>query len=395
MIDKVLLTKYNDIPCMFAFRGERLVFGQFKQMYEVGDLFIGKVLKIQKNLNAAFIEYRNGCLGYLPLSGNQDYKPEMALPVMLKKAAVKTKEPVLSDELSLTGLFCVVTSKKGNVVFSKALSSENKNAIYSVLGREEFPFTVIVRTNAAILLDNDNSMDLEEALEPLLKEISNLVIEMTEIVNRCDTRTLFLNITQKEHFLCSSVGKIKLNSDTEIITDVPDFYEQLSNRFGVIATNKHLRFYSDSFPLLSLYSTKREIERALSKRVWLKSGGSLIVEQTEAMVVIDVNTGKNEKKLSKNDLIMQTNHEAVSEIALQIQIRNLTGMILIDFVKPAKITQLNELLLPMKKALCDDWVKTDVIDITSLGLMEITREKKEAPFQTQIKKVGLDGFFKD
>ena len=126
------------------------------------------------------------------------------------------------------------------------------------------------------------------------------------------------------------------------------------------------------------------MDDALSKKVWLKSGGFLIIEPTEALTVIDVNSGKFEKKMPAEDYYKKVNEEAAVEIARQLKLRNISGIIIVDFINMQNVDNQKDLLDSLSKLVSKDKIKTFVIGMTSLGLVEITREKKEKPLWEQI-----------
>ena len=129
-----------------------------------------------------------------------------------------------------------------------------------------------------------------------------------------------------------------------------------------------------------------KIQEATAKKVWLKSGGYIIIEQTEAFNVIDVNSGKYDQKKSKEWSVHQTNREAAFESARQIHLRNLSGIILIDFINESTAL-LKELIDYVKECLSKDKIKTSFIDVTKLGLFEITRQKREKSLQEQLNEI--------
>ena len=126
------------------------------------------------------------------------------------------------------------------------------------------------------------------------------------------------------------------------------------------------------------------MDRACQKRVWLKSGGYLIIEYTEAMVVIDVNTGKYSGKKNKEEAIRLTNREAAEEISRQLRLRNLSGIIIVDFIDMKNQEFKDELMLYLKKLVHQDPIKTTVVDMTQLNLVEITRKKEKKPLWEQL-----------
>ncbi len=172
----------------------------------------------------------------------------------------------------------------------------------------------------------------------------------------------------------------------EIVTDHRAVFEALSALEG----QKPLRFYQDSMISLDiLYGLRTKIEEALNKRVWLKSGAFLIIEPTEALTVIDVNSGKftpsKQTKADAETFYGKVNEEAAVEIALQLRLRNLSGMILVDFINLKEKEARSQLLDFCKNTLEKD-PRTRVVDITRLGLLEMTRKKIGKPLAEQVEE---------
>jgi len=140
-----------------------------------------------------------------------------------------------------------------------------------------------------------------------------------------------------------------------------------------------IRFYNDTFPLSKLYSIESKMEELFAKKVNLKSGANLIIEYTEAMTVIDVNTAKCITKKDKDSVIYKINLEAAQEIARQLRLRNLSGIIIVDFINIENEQYQAELIQELKKLLKQDSVPCNFVDITALGLVEITRKKIKKP----------------
>jgi len=168
---------------------------------------------------------------------------------------------------------------------------------------------------------------------------------------------------------------------SKILTENEEIYNELKNTFD------NIELYSDSkLSLSKLYSLKTKINEASDSKVYLKCGGYLIINYTEALTVIDVNSGKNvaSKKADREDNILSINIEAAKEVALQMKLRNITGMILIDFINMSEEEHNNELINSMNDAVATDYVTVKVIDITPLGIMEITRQKIDKPLNEYI-----------
>ena len=138
--------------------------------------------------------------------------------------------------------------------------------------------------------------------------------------------------------------------------------------------------------LNKLYSLETKMKEALSERVWLKSGSYLIIQPTEALTVIDVNSGKYESNKRREEYFLTLNQEAAREIALQLRLRNLSGIIVIDFINLTEGTSRQILLQTLKDAVKKDKMPVTVVDITPLGLVEITRKKENMPLLEQYRR---------
>ena len=174
-----------------------------------------------------------------------------------------------------------------------------------------------------------------------------------------------------------------MSDEPEEIATIADYLRQYD-------TDKlsGLRLYRDTTLSLSrLYSLDTMMEQACQKRVWLKSGGYLIIEQTEAMVVIDVNTGKYSGKKNLTDTIRMINLEAAKELCHQLRLRNLSGIIMVDFIDMKAEEDKRLLMDTLRTCVLSDPVKTTVVDMTGLNLVEMTRKKEKKPLWEQIAQV--------
>ena len=170
----------------------------------------------------------------------------------------------------------------------------------------------------------------------------------------------------------------------EILTDDQELFTQLTDYCQRELPDKTLRLYQDhTLTLSKLYALESKLDTALNARVWLKSGGYLVIEPTEALTVIDVNSGKYEAKRHTQDMAFFINCDAAREIALQLRLRNLSGIIVIDFINMTSKEQQKELLNLLRNEVRFDLQKTVVVDITPLGLVEITRKKSYKPLKEQ------------
>ena len=174
--------------------------------------------------------------------------------------------------------------------------------------------------------------------------------------------------------MVQKLKSVNLNDLDGVFTDEMDIYEDIKANLPYLAEKSLLKLYQDDKVTLStLYNFRGSLDKLTEKRVWLKSGANIIIEQLETLTVIDVNSGKN---VSKNDeAILNINKEAAIEIGKQLRLRNISGMIIVDFVNMSSKEGEEELLSMFKGVVAKDSVPTQVLDITRLGLVEVTRKK--------------------
>ncbi len=377
----IVITEYKNRICALGFKQNQLeelhVDTQESMLHSI---YIAKVKNISKNINAAFVELFDGQMAFLPLddtlncpfiaSSDGKLREGDEIPVQIIKEAVKTKDPVVTTKLSVSGAYCVVSldKRKGGFQFSKKLSAMKKEAIKEALNDFVLPddYAVVIRTGAEQLSDND----------VLKSELTPLISMMDDIVLKAKTRTCFSLIYQGNPSYIEYLHHIADLVYEEVVTDLPAVYEALQASYkGTMP----IRFYNETFPLSKLYSIESKTEELFARKVNLKSGANLIIEYTEAMTVIDVNTAKCITKKDKDSVIYKINTEAAQEIARQLKLRNLSGIIIVDFINMENEQYQAELIQELKKLLKQDPVPCNFVDITALGLVEITRKKVKKP----------------
>jgi ribonuclease G len=236
-------------------------------------------------------------------------------------------------------------------------------------------YGLILRTNAANIPEKE-----------LLIEFENGERQFLTLIQNQNHRTCYSILYHSPSPFLELIRDIAIDSPLEIITDDMDIYQEIeTSDFLLTHRNAILRLYEDpSFSLAKLYCLETKLKDALSKKVWLPSGGYLVIEQTEAMVVIDVNSVKFSGKKSKEETFFFINSEAAKEIARQIRLRNLSGILMIDFINMKEASMKQELIHTLKNYVSRDKVKTVVVDITSLGLVEVTRKKIRKTLAEQV-----------
>ena len=396
---KILILEFRDKLLSMLMRHNRIVEIRAESAKEdackIGNIYVGKVQNVSTHIGAAFVEIQKGVMTFLPLSEVKNavltsrkhdgtLKAGDELLVQLVREPLKTKQAGVSTALSLAGSYAVIeyhnSSSSGEHKADGLKVSSKMSQKYRHIYKELEPlqeiakqFSLVIRTNA----------DGVEDVSVVIAEAQSLADRMAHILEIGDKRVCFSCLHRNEPEYLSFVKNCYQSEYDEIVTDRKAVYETLlaEERFH----SCDIRYYEDSMlPLYKLYSIETKVSELLSRKVWLKSGAYLVIEQTEALVAIDVNTGKYEAGKKKEETFLKINLEAAKAIADALRARNLSGMILVDFISMQKKEHNERLMGEMKAFLAKDSVPAYVVDITGLGLMEMTRKKKNKPFAEQM-----------
>ena len=335
-----------------------------------GSIINGRVDKRAENLNACFVRLSSQEYGYLPTS---EIKAQTTLPVQIVKDGRGDKKYLLTRQLSIAGRYTVIFKEADKpVLFSKRISSEGKQRILEELkDTEPLSYPVLFRANCG-------RADFFQVSEEM-RELSGI---MDSILKLYDKRPDYSVLYSPKDELIRDLYDIEYDRLSEVITDSEEVYELVKREYHDSLPEEYrkrirLTLYRDELlPLSGLVNLKAGLERARDKRVWLKSGSYIIIEQTEALVSIDVNSGKNEGKGLREDVILRINEEAAEEIARQLRLRNLSGIIIIDFINMKTRENNEKLIRSFKKALKTLETKAVFMDMTKLGLVELTRKRE-------------------
>ncbi len=357
----------------------------------LGNIYVGKVRNLVPNIQAAFIEVENHIQCYYSLADNREpiytkkgNPGKMAvgdeLLVQVCRENLKSKPPAVSSNLNFTGNYAVLTTGNRSIGLSSKLSGEEKRTLREWLKPYEDPrFGFIIRTNAR-----------EVSRETFCREVEILISHYERLMSTAPYRTCFsiLHRNNPADWLTAIRDTYKENL-TEIVTDDKGLYEKIRDYMEQYQSEdlEKLRLYEDpALPLIKLYSLENALEGALKERVWLKSGAYLVIQPTEALTVIDVNTGKFDGRKQKQDTFLKINLEAAVEIARQIRLRNLSGIIVIDFINMETEEYRKKLMEVFASWLHRDPVKTTLVDMTVLELVEVTRKKVRRPLFEQMRQ---------
>ena len=369
---EIVITRFGDhLVSMLLKDGHPVEFQcvSEKNKVDIGNIYIGVVKNVVKNINGAFVEFDQDEIGFLSMRHRQ-YKAGDEVLVQIKKEATEEKRPMLSDQIELTGKYLVLTSDKLSVGISNKIHQKEKKQelkeMAEPLVTQEYGF--ILRTEAA-----------KADKEDVLMEADQLSAKYHEIVSKTQYRKAPHLVDTNYDALEVLVHDIKPGSIDRIVTDQEEVGEQLKEKGYEVFLCSYM-----AGDIERRYRFRHYLSEVFKRKIFMKSGGFLYIEQTEAMAVIDVNTGKSIGKKNQEAHIKKINLEAAKEAARQIRLRNLSGIIMIDFIDMKSKDDEKELLQVMQHYLNGDSKKAVAVDITKLGIMEITRKKEKNPIFRQI-----------
>ncbi len=371
---KVVITDLYETKILFLFDDEFELQGlKAYSDSDVDSIYVGKIEEINKGLNAAFVSIGKKKMVFVPLDelDKNTAKCGNTIPVQIKTDALKTKLPTATTVICIPGEYSVIHIGGKGVHYSKKISSKDKKALSSALDNANIKgidsHGIVIRTNSEYLAGND--------ISPLKNEIRSLLKSADRIVQRSKTAKLYTVLYKNDNNIGNEILKLNTDDYTDIITDDKKTYDKLC-KINVLKS-KNIRYYSDeAISLINLYSLRTHLDRILDKNVYLKSGGSLVIENTEAFTVIDVNSGRVPgRNKDPESYYLKVNREAAREVSRQIILRNLSGIILVDFINMSKKENNDKLMDLLTDELSKDKLKASVIDMTKLGIVEITRKK--------------------
>jgi ribonuclease G len=287
--------------------------------------------------------------------------------VQVAKDPIGTKGPRLTTRISLAGRSLVLMPLSNNVGVSRRISDSERGQM-KALARKLKPagMGLIIRT----LGNGEGETEIKYEVEAL-KNRWTKVRKAYESVHAP-------MLLYKEEALTERILREILAKDvSEVVVDdkvVAQHIQDYVTSFG-LGEDVKVVSYTNSVPVFESYKLEKEIEKALRERVWLRSGGYLIIQHTEALTVVDVNTGKFVGKKSQDDTIFRTNVEAAVEVARQLRLRDIGGIIVIDFIDMENEDHKDKVYLALQESIKKDKAKTNILEITELGLVEMTRKR--------------------
>ena len=370
----------------------------------VGNIYKGKVVNIEPAIQAAFIDFGAGKNGFLHVSDlhpryymqkGQEYtehigkrkalrerppiqqclKKGQDLVVQVIKEGINTKGPTLSTYLSLPGKYLVMMPWMHNLGVSQKIEDEQERArLRTILDEVEIP------DKAGFILRTASEGCSKKDVQKDLAYISRL---FNAIQKRMDTVVAPAELYRESDLVIRVIRDIFNNDVSRIVCDSELVAKKVSDFLGIIQPRlqKRVSYYDGKIPLFHKYKVEDEIKSINSKRVELKSGGSIIIEQTEALVAIDVNSGKYRKHENAEQTALKINVEAAGEIARQLKIRDMGGLIICDFIDMRDSKNRREVEKAFRNALGDDKARSRILRISAFGIIEMTRQRVRPSLQ--------------
>ncbi len=369
----------------------------------VGNIYLGRVIRVLPGMQAAFVDiglekaaflyvadvldemeaveqFVEGGNHYAQPSDEQgDERPPLPpiedllqegqeILVQIAKEPIGTKGARITSHISLPGRHLVFMPTVDHVGISRRIENEDEKTRLRELIEQIRPQGTgfIVRTAAE-----------GKSQEDLQADMDFLVGLWQDIARRRENKHA-TSLIHSDLDVTSKVLRDILTEDVRrIVVDSQEEYDKIVRFIGTFMPKLKysIELYQDEEPIFDAFGLEVEIARALGRKVWLKSGGYIIIEQTEALAAIDVNTGRFVGKHNLEDTILKTNLEAVKEIAFQLRLRNLGGLIIIDFIDMEKEAHREKVHSALEEALKNDKSKTNILKISELGLVEMTRKR--------------------
>jgi ribonuclease E len=356
-----------------------------------GNIYKGKVLKVERGLQAAFVDYGGGKDGFLPLrdvspdslteqeNGHGNGKPTLKAGQEIIVQAVRevtgNKGALLTSYISLPGRYLVLLpNKPGTGISRKIESEEDRQKIKGLMEQIKIPENMgfIVRTAG-----------FNRTKQEIFRDYQHLMRLWREIYKKAKVTSAPLLIYQETDFGVRSLRDYLTPEVEEILVDDFDTFRKMRAYLKAVAPRnvKIIVNYKEKMPIFDRFQLEEQIRVIYQERVELKSGGYIIINPTEAMITIDVNSGRGSNKRNIEETAYKTNIEACEEIARQLRLRDLGGLIVIDFIDMMDKKNVAEVEKAFKKALSMDRARIQLSRISKFGILELSRQKKQSTIQ--------------
>ena len=348
-----------------------------------GSIFKATVSRVESSLDAAFVNFGSERHGFLPLKdlSNKFYKKDkkgkfictleegQEIIVQVTKEERGTKGAALTTQIGLAGRFLVLipnSSRSGGI--SRRISGDERDQIKNTLDKLNIPenMSAIVRTNG-----------LGRTAEELSLDLSYLLALWDEINNTTPNATSPSLIFRDDKLIVRVVRDYFKEDIEEILIDDKDTFNEAKEFIEAVIPDhaEKVKFYDEEIPLFNRYQIESQIELAFQREISLNSGGSIVIDPTEAMTTIDVNSARSTKGKDIEETAFKTNLEAANEIARQLRLRDVGGLVVIDFIDMTNEDNQNKVESAFRKAIYTDRARVQVSNISRFGLLEVSRQR--------------------
>lgn len=328
----------------------------------VGNIYLGRVVNVVKSMSAAFVDIGLEKNAYLPW--REDIVNGSEIFVQVTRDPVGSKGATLTTDISISGQFVVLLPMSEEVMISRRISDQSLRTKLKDLVASHLSTGAVIRTEAA---------EIEE--ERLVSELKRLK-RIWEEMSRQKNRILSNRLVYVDYAFESLIQK-------EYLPHVDEMYVNDQKAMELFQTEK-VTFYKEPYPIFEHFRVEEQILASLNREVKLHQGSVITIDETEALTAIDVNSGSFVGSNNKEETFLQVNLAAAKEIARQIRLRNISGIIIIDFINMKKMSNYKLLETALQNIFKKDKCQPKIHGITSLGLMEITRKKNRKSLKTQL-----------
>ena len=360
-------------------RVDELVVAQGR--YQIGDVYLGTVENVLPGIDAAFVNIgegeKNGFihvtdLGPLRLRKGaaaitELLEPRQKVLVQVMKEPTGTKGPRLTGNLSLPGRFLVLQPHGQGVTISRRINGENERNRLRALG-------VLIKPPGAGLLIRTEAESVSEEL--LIDDLEMLLRQWESIQQAAETASPPVLLNRDEDFIHRVLRDLYNPEVVRVVVDTAEAVGRVNAFLGADQANLLVEHHSDHTEILEHFRVHAAIRDALKPRVDLPSGGYVIIEPTEALTVIDVNSGSFTRSANARETVLWTNCESAIEIARQLKLRNIGGVVIIDFIDMESRRDQLQLLEHFTQAVRHDTARPQIAQLTELGLVELTRKRQ-------------------
>ena len=348
-----------------------------------GSIFKATVSRIEQSLNAAFVDFGSTRHGFLPLKElsrnfykkNSQGKSECTLKegqeilVQINKEERGTKGATLSTQISIAGRFMVLianSDKSGGI--SRRITGDDREDLKNQISKLDIPegMSVIIRTAG-----------IDRSFEELQNDL-NYLISLWDDINATQASADSPQLIYKDDKLIVRVFRDIFRDDIEeILVDDKSVFEEAKNFAELVIPDQKdkVKLYDEEIPLFNRYQIESQIELAFQREISLPSGGSIVIDPTEAMTTIDINSARSTKGKDIEETALKTNLEAAKEIARQLRLRDVGGLIVIDFIDMQNEDSQNKVENAFRRAVSSDRARIQIASISRFGLLEISRQR--------------------